>query len=128
MERAFSPPPPRPAHGEGALERPWRDDRCGGDGRAVHLDRGFLAAFGRAGGGAGEARRCRCLRLPRPRPPPGFVAVARPWRAAPAPLFPRPCARPGGRRETGAPERGARGPPGLLPRPTPAAPPPRRLS
>ena len=59
----LSAPPPRPAHGEGPLQRAWRADRRGGDGRALRLDRGCLAPLGRAGGGAGEAGRCRRLPL-----------------------------------------------------------------
>ena len=35
-----SPPPPRPAHGEGPRQRPWRADRGGGDGCAFRLGRG----------------------------------------------------------------------------------------
>ncbi len=94
----LSPAPPRPPHGEGPLQRPWRADRGGGDGCALRLGRGCLAPLRRAGGGAREAGRCRRLPFARPRPAPGAVAGAGPRRRAAAAVRRRRGARRSSRR------------------------------
>ena len=87
---SISPVRARPAHGEGPRQRPCRPDPRRARWNAVRLGRGCLAAFGRAGRGAREARRCRrfpSLGLDRRQ---ALVAGARPWRCAACPCSPPP--------------------------------------
>ena len=125
--RKLSPAPPRPAHGEGPLQRSWRADRRGGDGRALRLGRGCLARSGVPAAALEKLADADAFQCARARPAAGAVAGARPRRRAAAAVRRRRGARERARGGADAADRGPRGGRGLSRRPAFAARPSARL-